>query len=143
MNTTYITYSSTNPYQAQGNGLHRGRTRIAIRSAYETAIEASERLMDDCVRESDNYCIADDCSAVLKLTSSVDVRDANAYSSIMQHGDLAYEHDGYIYESIAIEDLSEDDAIIAIRDGVLIADDLFDLYAMYPALAPVPVEDEE
>ncbi len=137
MNTTYITYSSTNPYQAQSNGLHRGRTRIAIRSVYETAIEASERLMDHCVRESDNYCIADDCSAVIKLTSSVDVRDA----SIMQHGDMAYEHDGYIYESIAIEDLTEDDAIIAIRDGVLIADDLFDLYAMYPALAPV--EDEE
>lgn len=134
MQTTYITYSSTNPYQAQGNGLHRGRTRIAIRSVYETATEASERLMDDCVRESDNYCISDDCSAVL---------GANAYSSIMQHGDLAYEHDGYIYESIAIEDLTEDDAIIAIRDGVLTSEDLFDLYAMYPALAPVPVEDEE
>ncbi len=134
MNTTYITYSSTNPYQAQGNGLHRGRTRIAIRSVYESATEASERLMDDCVRESDNYCIADDCSAVL---------GANAYTSIMQHGDLSYHHDGYTYESIELNDLTEEDAKIAIRDGVLTSEDLFDLYAMYPDLAPVVEADEE
>jgi hypothetical protein len=133
MNTTYITFGSTNSYQAQGNGLFRGRTRIAIRSVYEAATDASERLMDDCVGESDNYCISDDCSAVL---------GANAYSSIMQHGDMAYEHDGYIYESIAIEDLTEEDAKIAIRDGVLTAEDLFDLYAMYPALAPVEADEE-
>lgn len=135
MNTTYITFGTTNPYQAQRNGLFRGRTRIAIRYDYCTKKEASESLMVDCVLKNDNYTIADDCSAVLYCDGAAEI--------IMKHGDLRYHHDGYTYESIELNDLTEDDAKIGIRDGAIWGRDLDLVYEMYPDLAPAVEADEE
>lgn len=146
MNATYITFGSTNPYQASNGrycGLFRGRTKVAIRVDYCTADQASRRLMRDCLDESDNYCIADDCSAVLAITSSVDVRDERAYDIIMQHGDMTYYDDGYGWETIALADLDEEEARVTLRDNVLYDEtDRLYLYDKFPDLAPV-VEDED
>lgn len=108
---TYVTFGSTNPYQAQGNGLFRGRTRIAIRAEYCDASRASEMLMNDCLDESDMYAFVQDNNSTYVM---------NQYgATIMAHGDMAYEHDGYTYESIALDELDEEDALIALRDAVL------------------------
>jgi len=133
MNTTYITFGGTNPYQAQGNGLFRGRTKVAIRAEYCTAEQASRLLMQDCRDESDNYFFDDTFTKV-----------QDVLGTIMEQGDMSYHHDGYGWETIALADLTEEEARVTLRDHVLFDEaDRQYLYEKFPALAPVPVEDEE
>jgi len=136
MNTTYITFGSTNSYQASSGrycGLFRGRTKVAVRVDYCTKEEASRRLMQDCRDESDNYFFDDTFTKV-----------QDVLGTIMEQGDMTYYHDGYGWESIALADLDEEEARVTLRDNVLFdeADKQY-LYDKFPDLAPAVEADEE
>ena len=132
MNTMYILIGSTNSYQAQGNGLFRGRTKVAVRIDYCTEQEASRRLLHDCCNECNNNYFDDTYTKV-----------QSGSGTIMEQGDMAYHHDGYTYESIALADLDEEEARVTLRDSVLYDEaDRQYLYEKFPDLAPA-VEDED
>ena len=128
---TYILFGSTNPYLAQRNGWKD--TLVAFRSEYEHLGFVQSLMQHYCVGESDNYIIDEHDNVV------------DCYGNIVLGKDaLAYEHDGKVYEFVPIDDLTEQQARVALRDNVLFDEhDRQTIYAMYPDLAPVPVEDEE
>ena len=128
---TYILFGSTNPYLAQRSGWKD--TIVAFRSEYEHLWFVQSLMQHHCVGKSDNYII-DEHDNVVDCNGNI-VLDKDA---------LAYEHDGRFYEFVPIDDLTEQQARVALRDNVLFDEhDKQTIYAMYPDLAPVPVEDEE
>ena len=139
-NTTYILFGSTNGYQAQGSGLFRGRTKIAIRASYCPREQESKALLDDCYKESDNHAYNKWGTAVQQMISYDEERNTIEWDVIMELGEMSYYHDGYSYESIAIDDLSENEARIAIRDNVLNNLEIQRLYELHPDLAPATKE---
>lgn len=146
MKTTYITFGSTNPYQASSGrycGLFRGRTKVAIRVDYCTKEDASKRLMQDCLDESDNYAMNAYGTKVEVMISCDEVKNTIEFETIMEQGDMTYHHDGYGWESIALADLDEEEARVALRDNVLFDEaDRQYLYDKFPALAPVEADEE-
>lgn len=134
-NKTYITFGSTNPYQASSGrycGLFRGRTKVAVRANYCTKEEASRRLMQDCYEECDNHYF-DDTRTKVEVKVSCD-----EVETIMEQGDMTYHHDGYGWECIALADLTEEEARVTLRDHVLFDErDIETIYAMHPDLAPL------
>lgn len=137
MNTTYILIGSTNPYQAQRSGLFRGRTKVAIRVDYCTKEQASERLMRDCLDESDNYSLDAYGTKVQVMLSCDEERNTIEWETIMEQGDMTYHYDGYGYETIALTDLDEEEARVTLRDNVLFDEtDRQYLHDKFPALAP-------
>lgn len=129
--TTYILFGSTNPYLAKF-GLFNGRTRFAQSVEYCTAEEASAKLMSYCAEESDNYIFSDDG---LKLEMYG--------TTVMQHGDMSYEHDSRTWTFIALNDLDEDHARIVLRDNVLSESETAMLYELHPDLRPEEVEEAD
>ncbi len=130
--STYILIGSTNPYLAQRNGWCS--TTIAIRAEYGHRGLVEGLMQEYCVSESDNY-IVDEHGNVVRWDSE---------EIILPQDDLIYEHDGKVYEFVAIEDLTEEQAKATLRDGVLFDEqDRESIYAMYPDLAPVVEADEE
>lgn len=127
---TYILIGSTNPYLAQRSGWRS--TTIAMRAEYGQRGLVEGLMRHYCVSESDSYTIDEDRNVV------------DSYGSIVMEKDaLAYEHDGKVYEFVAIEDLTEEQAKATLRDGVLFDEhDRESIYSMYPDLAPV-IGDEE
>lgn len=128
---SYILIGSTNPYLAQRNGWCS--TTIAMRAEYAQRGLVQGLMRHYCVSESDSYTIDEDRNVV------------DGYGNIVLDKDgLAYEHDGKVYEFVAIEDLTEEQAKATLRDGVLFDEhDRESIYAMYPDLAPVVEADEE
>jgi hypothetical protein len=100
-NTTYILFGSTNGYQAQGSGLFRGRTKIAIRASYCPREQESKALLDECYKESDNHTYNKWGTAVQQMISCDEERNTIEWGVIMELGEMSYYHDGYSYESIA------------------------------------------
>lgn len=139
-NTTYILFGSTNGYQAQGSGLFRGRTKIAIRASYGPREQESKALLDDCCNESDSHTYNKWGTAVQQMISCDEERNIIKWDVIMELGEMSYHHDGYSYESIAIDDLSEEEARVAIRDNVLNNLEIQRLYELHPDLAPATKE---
>jgi hypothetical protein len=70
------------------------------------------------------------------MISCDEERNTIEWGVIMELGEMSYYHDGYSYESIAIDDLSENEARIAIRDNVLNNLEIQRLYELHPDLAP-------
>jgi len=129
---TYILIGSTNPYLAQRNGWCS--TTIAIAAEYGPRGLVEGLMQHYCVGESDNYIVDE----------NGDVIHADTEEIILPKDALAYEHDGKVYEFVAIEDLDEEQAKATLRDGVLFDEhDRESIYAMYPDLAPVVEADEE
>ncbi len=129
--TTLILFGTTNPYLANFGPFNR-RTRIAQSVEYMTRDEASQRLMTYCEQESDNHVFGPsgmwvECDCMV----------------IMQHGDLSYEHDGRTWEFIALPDLTEEDARIALRDNVLSDKEAEEVYQLHPDLRPEENPDED
>ncbi len=140
---TYILIGRTNPYQAQRSGLFRGRTLIAVDYYYYMSkLEASDKLMDLCIQESDNYGYNDDGTAVQEWISG-DIDDGTAkYDAIMERGDLSYHYDGYDWAMVPVDELDYDEARAALRYGLNNADTQM-IYDRFPDLAPVVEADEE
>lgn len=143
MNTkkTYITFGSTNLYQASRgrySGTFRGRAKVAVRVDYCTADQASQRLMQDCYEECDNH-FYDHTRTKVEVKVSCD-----EVETIMEQGDMTYHHDGYDWECIALADLTEEEARVTLRDHVLFDEaDIQYLYEKYPDFAPVEEEEED
>jgi hypothetical protein len=127
---TYILIGRTNPYQAQRSGLFRGRTLIAADQYWMNAEEASEKMMAFCCEESDNYSYNDDGTAVLYGNDVV-----------MTHGNLSYDHDGYVWSMVPVDELDHDEAKAALAYGLWI-DAEKTIYAIHEDLRPEPsIED--
>ena len=122
--TTWILFGSTNPYLANFSPFNR-RTRIAQSVEYMTRDDASKKLMTYCAEESDNHVFG---PGGMWVECNCEV--------IMDHGDLSYEHDGRTWEFIALADLTEEDARIALRDNVLSDSEVEEVYQLHPELRP-------
>jgi len=136
---TYILFGSTNPYLANFGPFNR-RTRIALSVEYTTREGASEKLMSYCEQESDNYVFNEFGTKVQYMVSCDEVRNTIEWETVMDEGAMSYEHDGRVWEMIAIEDLDEADARIVICDNVLSEQELEEVYAIHPDLRPQEVE---
>lgn len=140
--TTYILFGSTNPYLAKF-GLFNGRTRFAQSVEYCTAEDASAKLMSYCAEESDNYSFNEFGTKVQYMVSCDEERNTIEWETIMDQGDMSYEHDSRTWEFIALNDLDEDDARIVLRDNVLSETETAMLYELHPDLRPEEVEDAD
>jgi hypothetical protein len=140
-NTTYILIGKTNPYQAKGNGLFRGRTIIAADTYYGTAAGASAKLMQYCADESDNHGYNATGTKVEVLISYDSHRNVAEHDTVMEEGAMAYHHDGYTWSFVRVHELDEAEAEAALAYGIG-ANDEQTIYEIHPDLAPV-AEDEE
>lgn len=141
--TTFILFGSTNGYQADRSGIFRGRTRIAHSvEHYITADEASRRLMGYFERESDNYIWAG--SGDVQTCVGIDpVTEEGIYETIGSAGDMSYHHDGYSWEFIEVNDLTEEDARLALRCNQMLPSIEEVVYTNHPDLRPVEEADED
>lgn len=118
MNTsTYIIFGSTNGYQASRNASFGRRTRIAGDYRVCNKAEAIEWLMGFACAESDNYSYNDEGTAIV---------DCNG-NEIMNNTETCYSDDGYGWELIAVEDLTEADAQLAIDMSRVPAEWIYDV----------------
>jgi hypothetical protein len=105
-----------------------------------TAEEASRRILAFCYEESDNNQYNDDGTAVQQWISG-DLDDGTAkYETLMQLGDMSYDHDGYVWSMVSIDELDYDEAREALAYG-LDPEDEEEIYAMYEDLRPESLED--
>ena len=144
MNTraSYILFGSTNGYQASRNATFNGRTRIAHSVAgYMTAQEASEKLLGFLCEENDNHHY-DDAGNVVIALSYDDATDTEVTEVVGSVGDLSYEYDGYGWEYIALDDLTEEDAKLALDSGRLSDMETEEVYNLHEILRP-EVEDAD
>jgi hypothetical protein len=134
MNTrsTFVLFGQAGQNVAQGDGRFGRRLRKAFASHYITKEEASTMMMRFAFDESDNYEYNDEGTAVV-----------NSYGTeIIKSGELSYEHDSRTWEMIALKDLSEEDARMAIDDRQIYEGyGLEEVYEMYPVLKPEESED--
>lgn len=130
MNTQlHIVFGATNGYQASGNPLFGRRTRIAGEYKFCTRQEAIDWLMEFAADESDNNMMNDDGTAVM-----------NGTREIMNNKNTAYHYDGYTWEVIGVDEISEEDAQLAISMGRVPADWI---YEARPDLKPEEVDEED
>lgn len=132
---TYIFFGRTNPYLAKF-GIFNGRTMIAFRVEYCTAEVASETMLAMCVAERDGYT-CDEAGNVVYCTSYDHTTDEATYEVVMEAGATSYEHDGRTYWFSAIDNLTEEEARMALRDQSLSEDERETVYEQYPELNPV------
>lgn len=137
--TTYIFFGRTNPYLAKF-GIFNGRTVIAFRTEYCTPGCAESLLRSYCVEESDNYTI-DEEGNVVYCTSYNHETDEATHEVIMEAGATSYEHDGRTYWFSAIDDLTEEEARVALRDQALSDDEREQVYDLHPELNPAIAND--
>lgn len=140
--TTYILFGSTNGYQASRNATFKGRTRIAHNCEVNvTAEEASRKLMSYYEAENDNYTTNDAGDVVFAIGYNEET-EQSTYETLGSVGDLSYSDDGYSWEFIALEDLTEEDARLALKDGRLIPSDEEAIYELHPDLRPSEEEED-
>ena len=130
MQHTWVLFGTTNPYQASRNGMFRGRPRIALTTYLGNQDEVSEQMMDNLVGESDSYTFSDDLKSVVKF-----ITEAKS-EVIMSKGQVHYEHDGYLWECIPLDELEEDDARIALNCKAVSDDEAKAIYELHPSLNP-------
>lgn len=144
INTTFILFGTAGQNVAQGDGRFGRTLRKAFGAFYGTKEAASEKLMGFCEEESDNYAYNEFGTKVQYMVSCDEESNTIEWETIMDQGDMSYDHDSRTWEYIAIGDLNEKDAAIVIRDGVLSDTELEEVYALHPDLRPEEeVEEDE
>lgn len=135
--TTYIFFGRTNPYLAR-LGMFNGRTMIAYHTEYCTADVASQALLSTCERDGYSF---DEAGNVVYCTSYNHETDEATYEVVMEAGATSYEHDSRTYWFSAIDDLTEEEARVALRDQALTDDEREHVYEMHPELNPAIAND--
>jgi hypothetical protein len=131
MKTIFILFGQAGQNVAQNDPSFKTHLRRAFNHLYMTKEKASAKLMEYCLNESDYYTLNDEGTAVV-----------DGGHTIMKQGDMSYDHDSRTWELIAIEDLDEKDAKIALRDDVFFdRDNKETIYKLHESLRPVEEED--
>lgn len=143
-NKTFILFGQAGQNVAQGDGQFGSRLRKAFAAEYCTKEEASAKLMGYCSDESDNYSFTDDGNAVQECVSYNHHTEVATHRTIMERGDMSYEHDSRTWEFIALSELDEQDAQTVLNDNVLFdKSDKETLYGNFPGLRPKEKVEED
>lgn len=142
-NKTFILFGQADQSVAQRDPSFGQRLRKAFTSEYMTKEKVVQKLMGYCWDESDNHSFTDDGKAIQECASYNHDTEVATYNTIMEQGDMSYEHDGRTWEFIELNELDERDAVIVLKDGVLFDDgDKEVLYNKFPDLRPVESEQD-